>query len=261
MSKYMTYFRTFKKYYYLLTILVKRDIKKKYKGSFLGILWSLFNPLLNMVVLTVVFSTLFHDSIKNFPVYILTGNLLFGFFSSSTTASMTSIIASSHLINKVYIPKYIFTISKIISDFIFFVISLIDLIIIMTATKATITMNIIYAPIYLLLLFLFSCGISLVLATVTVFFRDMEHLYGVLTTVLLYASAIFYPVTIIPDKFQFIVRLNPVFYLIKGFRQVVYGGSTIDSNNLLICTAIAIISIVIGVLVFEKNQDKFILYV
>lgn len=261
MKKYIRYLKTFKNYYFLLTILVKKDIKKKYKGSFLGILWSLLNPLLNMIVLTIVFSTLFNRSIKNFPVYLLSGRLLFSFFTSSTTTSIKSVISAANLINKVYIPKYIITLSKIISNFIFFAISLIDLIVIMIATRADITLNIIYAPIYLLLLFVFTCGISLILATITVFFRDIEHLYGVFTTALMYASAIFYPAEIIPDKFQFILILNPMYYFIKGFRDVVYYGLPLQLSNLLICFFIAIISMIVGILVFEKNQDKFILYI
>ncbi|MCF6093261.1 ABC transporter permease [Microaerobacter geothermalis] len=261
MKKYTIYLKTFKKYSYLLTILVKKDVKKKYKGSYLGILWSLLNPLLNMIVITIVFSTLFGRTIENFPVYLLSGLLLFGFFSSSTTTAMKSVILSANLIKKVYIPKYIFTLSNIISNFIFFAISLIDLVLIMVVTRADITMNVIYAPIYLILLFLFSCGVSLILATITVFFRDLEYLYGVLITALMYASAIFYPEEIIPEKYQFILTLNPVYYFISGFRNVVYYGLPLELNNLLISSAIAVISMIVGILVFEKNQDKFILYI
>ncbi|NOU66227.1 ABC transporter permease [Paenibacillus sp. LMG 31461] len=259
-AQYITRLKTFKKYYYLLTILVKKDLKKKYKGSFLGILWSLLNPLLNMIVITIVFSELFHSDVKNFPVYLLSGLLLFGFFSSSTTASMLSVISASHLINKVYIPKYIITLSSIISNFIFFLISLIDLVIIMMATKVTITINLIYAPIYLILFFVFCCGISLILATITVFFRDVEHIYGVLTTVLMYSSAVFYPSEIIPDKYHFLLTFNPVYYFILGFRTVIYSGDSLDPYNMLLCLIFAVISMIVGIIVFEKNQDKFILY-
>lgn len=261
MEKYMTFYKTFNKYYFLLTLLVKKDIKKKYKGSFLGILWSLLNPLLNMIILTIVFSTLFGRVIDNFPVYLLSGVLLFGFFSSSTSTSMKSIISSANLINKVYIPKYIFPVSKIISDFIFFAISLSILVVIMIVTSATFTINMIYAPIYLLLLLLFSSGIGLILATIMVFFRDIEHLYGVCMTALMYASALFYPAEIIPDKYQFILTLNPVYYFIKGFRDAVYHGSPLNLNTLLICFMIAVISMLVGIFVFKKNQDKFILYI
>lgn len=261
MNKYVVYLKTFHKYYYLLTLLVKKEIKKKYKGSFLGLLWSLLNPLLNMIVLTIVFSTLFHESVENFPVYLLSGQLLFAFFASSTTVSLRSVISSAELIKKVYLPKYLVTLSNIISNFIFFAISLIDLAIIMMVTKSVISINILYAPIYLLLLFFFSSGVSLILATVTVFFRDIEHLYGVLTTVLMYSSAIFYPAEIIPEKFQFILTMNPLYYYIKGFRDAIYSGVSLDFVNLMVCFVLAAISMIIGIFVFEKNQDKFILHI
>jgi ABC-type polysaccharide/polyol phosphate export permease len=261
MNRYLTFIRTFIKYYFLLTLLVKKDLKKKYKGSILGVLWSLINPLLNMIVITIVFSTLFKNSVDNFPVYLLSGLLLFGFFSTSTSTSMKSVISAASLINKVAIPKYIITLANTISNFIFFNISLIVLVLIMLVTKAEITLNIIYAPLYLFLFFLFSCGISFILATVTVFFRDIEHLYGVLITALMYASAIFYPTSIIPDKYQFILTLNPIYYFISGFRDVVYTGVPIDSNNILICIGLAGFSMFIGITVFEKNKDKFIFYV
>lgn len=261
MEKYMTFYKTFNKYYFLLTLLVKKDIKKKYKGSFLGILWSLLNPLLYMTVLTIVFSTLFNRSIENFPVYLLSGMLLFVFFATSTSASMKSIILAASLIKKVYIPKYVLTLSNIISNFIYFVISLVVLVIIMIATNANISINIIFTPLYLILLFFFSCGISLILATVTVFFRDIEHLYGIFTQALMYASAIFYPAEIIPEKYQFILTYNPVYYFIKGFRDLVYYGMPFDLVNLLLCFILAVISMTIGIVIFAKNQDKFIFHI
>lgn len=260
MTRYITYLKTFHNYSYLLSLLVKKEVKKKYKGSFLGILWSLLNPLLHMLVLMVVFSTLFGTSIHNFPVYMLSGFLLFNFYSSSTMTSMRSIISTSSLINKIYIPKYIITLASILSNFVFFVISLIDLILVMLITKADFSFNLLYAPIYLILLFLFSFGISLLLATITVFFRDIEHIYGILITALHFASAIFYPSSIIPEKYQFILTYNPVYNYINGFRDVVYIGGAPSMSNLIICTVFALISMVVGILVFEKNQDKFILH-
>lgn len=261
MSRYVTYLKTFHKYSYLLSLLVKKEVKKKYKGSVLGILWSLINPLLHMLVLTLVFSTLFGRSIENFPVYMLCGFLLFNFFSTSTQASMRSIIAASGLIAKIYLPKYIITLATILSNFIFFIISMVALIFIMILTDANITINIMYGPIYLILLFIFSCGVSLTLATVTVFFRDIEHIYGILMTALHYTSAIFYPADIIPDKYQFILTYNPVYYYIKGFRDVVYSGVAPEVLNILICGLLAVSSMIVGVIVFEKNQDKFILHI
>lgn len=213
-----------------------------------------------MIILTIVFSSLFEISIDNFPTYVLCGRLIFDFFSQSTTASLNSIISSGHIISKVYVPKYIITLSKIISNFLFFMNSLVILIIIMLFTKAEFTLNILYAPLYFILLFLFCCGVGLILATITVFFRDMEHIYGVLTTALMYATAIFYPADIIPEKYQFVLTLNPIYYYVEGFREVVYLGNPIDIQNMLICLALGTISLVVGIIVFERNQDKFILH-
>ncbi|WP_442956386.1 ABC transporter permease [Paenibacillus sp. YIM B09110] len=261
MTRYITYLKTFQQYSYLLSLLVKKEVKKKYKGSFLGILWSLLNPLLHMLVLMLVFSTLFDTSIHNFPVYMLCGFLLFNFFSSSTMSSMNSMISASSLINKIYIPKYIITLSTILSNFIFFVISLIDLLAIMLITRMEITINILYVPLYLILLLLFSSGISLILATVTVFFRDVEHIYGVLLVALQFTSAIFYPTSIIPDEFQFVLQYNPILYYIEGFRDVLYSGIAPDITNILVCFILAIVSMIVGLFVFEKKQNKFILHI
>ena len=260
MRKYLRYLQTFKNYFFLLTVLVKTNIRKKYKGSFLGVLWSLISPLLDMIVMTIVFSTLFRRSIDNFPVYLLTGRLLFGFFSQSTKASMKSIISSARLIKKIYLPKYIITLSNLIANFWFFLISLFALVIIMIVTKAPISINILYTPFYLITLFFFSCGVSLFLSTVTVFFRDLEHIYTVFLTVLMYASALFYPADIIPDRFRLILTLNPLYHFIAGFRTVVYQGAAPEIKNLIACLGVAVVSMIIGIIVFEKNQDRFILY-
>lgn len=260
-QRYTIYFKNFRKYYFLLTLLVKKEVKSKYKGSFLGILWSFFNPLLNMIVLSIVFSTLFKHDIENYPVYLLSGMLIFSFFSGSTTVSMKSIINAEGLIKKIYVPKYIITVSKIVSNFIFFLISVPVLIIIMIFTRSEMTLNMLYAPIYIVLLLFFCCGISLILATMTVFFKDLEHIYGVLISALMYASAIFYPPDIIPEQLSFIIDFNPMHYFIEGFRGAVYYHSAFDIKNAIVCATLAVISMVIGIIVFEKNQHKFIYHI
>jgi ABC-type polysaccharide/polyol phosphate export permease len=173
---------------------------------------------------------------------------------------LRSIVASEALLKKIYLPKYIIPISTIISHFIFFMISMIDLILIIAITGNHITINIIYAPIYLILFFIFSCGVSLVLATITVFFRDIEHIYGVLIMAIHFFSAVFYPPEIIPSKFQFILTYNPIYQFIKGFRDVVYIGTSPDLINMLICSSVAITSLILGLLIFKSKQDKFILH-
>jgi ABC-type polysaccharide/polyol phosphate export permease len=252
--------KTLHRYAYLLKLLVGKKIKKKYKGSVLGIAWSLLSPLLDMVILTIVFSTLLSRDISNFPVYLLSGKLLFGLFASTTNASVNAIHNASSLIKKIYLPKYLIVLSDILSNFVFFLISLIDLIIIMGITGAGVTWQVLYAPFYILLLLIFTSGISFMLASVSVFFRDIQHIYAVFTTALMYASAIFYPAQIVPDRFQFVLQMNPLYHFIEGFRQVVYHGNSPGLINLVICLALAGLSMVIGVYIFEKNQNRFIFY-
>jgi ABC-2 type transport system permease protein/lipopolysaccharide transport system permease protein len=250
----------FKKYWYLFKVLVDKGIRKKYEGSFLGVIWSLLNPLLFMVVLTLIFSTLFAKDIENFPVYLLTGRLLYSFFASSTSSTMKCIRGFSSILNKIYVPKLVFLLSKVVSEFVIFLISMIDLVLIMIVTGADFSLNILFSPIYLALLFLFSTGAGFVLATLGVFFRDIEHIYNVFLLLLRYLSAIIYPIEIIPKEYRFIIEYNPLYQFIYGFRNCVYYGKPPELYNLIFCIVVAVLSFVIGLLIFKKNEDKFLLY-
>lgn len=182
----MKYIHNFYKYRYLLSELVFRDIKLKYRKSYLGILWSTLNPLLMMVVLTVVFSSLFQSDIKNFPVYLMTGQLIFNFFSEATNVAMTGIVGNAGLIKKVYIPKYIFPLSRILSSFVNLLFSIVALLLIMIVTKVTFNVSMLLFFVPLIYVLLLSIGVGLILSTYSVFFRDILHLYGVFTLALMY---------------------------------------------------------------------------
>lgn len=261
MNKIKNYLKSLYDYRYLLKIMIKRDIQNKYKGSYLGILWSLFNPLLQMIVLTIIFSTLFARDIENFALYMISGRILFDFFSMTTTMSIRSLTGTASLVKKIYFPKYIITLSRVISNFIIFLISLLDLVLVIVLTKATISWYIIFIPIYLILFFVFTLGVSLILSTVAVFFRDIEHLYGIVVMILMYFSAIFYPVEILPIKYELLLKLNPLYQFILGFRSCIYYNNGILLDNFLSCLIWSILSIVAGIVLFKKNQDKFILYI
>jgi len=253
-------FQGFIKYRYLLGLRVKQEIQKKYKNSALGIVWSLLNPLLQMIVMTIVFSTIFNRQIENFPLYMISGRLLFNFFADASTGSLTAIVNNAPLIQKVYFPKYILIASRVLSDFIIMLISMIDLALVMLILGAKITIFFLYAPFFLILLAIFVLGCSLIVSSLTVFFRDIEHLYGVLTMIIMYFSAIFYPDTIIPDKYRPILLFNPVFHYIAGFRHAIYYGTAPGIDNILYCTICSLVALMIGIWVFKKNQDRFILY-
>lgn len=253
--------KNFLKYRYLLKELVKRDIKLKYRRSFLGILWSLLNPLMMMIVLTIVFSTLFKRTIPNFPVYLLSGRLIYGFFSQGSKAAMKSIRSSASLLKKVYIPKYMFPLSKGLSTYVTFLISLLVLMVVMIATKVQINKNIIMSILPLIYIFIFTIGCGLILSTLAVFFRDIEHLYDVILLAWMYLTPLFYPAEIIPDKYKILLKINPLYYIITCFRESVLYGRMPSLELNLICISFSMSALIVGVIAFYKNQDKFILYV
>ena len=241
----------FFKYYDLIIEMVSRDIKIKYKKSILGFAWSILNPLLMMLVMTVVFSTLFKSDIPNFPMYLLTGQVLFGFFSESTNMSMTSILGNAGLIKKVYIPKYIFPLSKVMFGFTNMLFSLVAVLIVGLITKTKFSISIL----------LFPLGIGLILAVYAIFFRDLLHLYGILILIWTYLTPIFYPVSILPNYLQKTVIFNPMYVFINNFREIVLYGKIPTLHSNILCLFYAFLSIGIGIVVFYKNQDKFIFYI
>ncbi|WP_367303816.1 ABC transporter permease [Paenibacillus dendritiformis] len=237
---------------------MKKDIKLKYRNSFLGILWSMLNPLLMMVVLTIIFSTVFNNHINNFPVYVLTGRIIYQFFSESTNFAMDSIHANSQLIRKVYVPKYFFPLSRVCSSFITTLISTVPLLFVMLMTDVTFSWINIMFIIPLLYLLIISAGIGMLLASITVFFRDMKHLYSIVLMLIMYMTPIFYPASIIPEKYMPIIKLNPLFSVVEMFRDVVMYGQLPGLGAHFICIAYVFIYGTIGILVFYKTQDRFI---
>ena len=252
---------TLLRYKWLLYELVIRDLKIKYRRSVLGYLWSLLNPLLMMIVLTVVFSTLFRFDIPNYPVYLLSGQLIYSFFSEATNMAMSSIINSASLIKKVYIPKYIFPVSRVLSSFVTLTFSLLAMLIVMVVTQVKFTWVILLFPLPLIYILLFSIGMGLILSVLAVYFRDTIHLYSVLLSAWMYLTPIMYPFSMVPDYVKKFILLNPMYYFVEIFRQIVLYGEVPSFEMHLICVAFALLTIVVGLVVFYKNQKNFILYV
>ncbi len=214
-----------------------------------------------MIVLTIIFSTLFKSDIANYPIYLLTGRLAFTFFSDGSSQSMDSILINRGTIKKLYVPKYIFTLSVVLSSLVTYLLSLIVLFAVMIATTTPFTTFMFLAVVPTVLLLIFTIGVGLILATYTVFFRDIKHLYGVFLTLLLYASAIFFPADIIPAQFQIFLQINPLFVYIEMLRDAFLYATWFDPIQLIYGTIVAIVSLVIGIIVLYKNQDRFILYI
>ena len=245
----------------LMQELVKRDLKVKYRRSILGYLWSLLNPLLMMCVMSYVFSTIFQSTIPNFPVYLICGQTLWAFFNESTTMAMHSVVQNSALIKKVYIPKFIFPLSRITSSFVTMSFSLIAILIVMLFTRATIHWTILLFWVPLLFLFVFCCGIGLILSALSTYFRDITHLYGVLTIAWMYATPIFYDPEILPDHVRNTLEWNPIYHFITFFRSLILNGQVPGAEMWLQCALDCIVTFAIGLLIFKKLQRNFILYI
>ncbi|MGL4606011.1 MAG: ABC transporter permease [Eubacteriaceae bacterium] len=251
--------QNFVKYRHLLIELVSRDIKIKYRRSVLGLMWSVLNPLLMMLVITAVFSQIFKFEIENFPAYYLTGVLIFNFVSEATTSAMTSILSGAALIKKVYIPKYIFPLEKVLFAFVNALFSMIAVAIVFIIIQVPIKWTIILFPIPLIYTLIFSIGFGLILATINVFFRDVGHLYGVWITAWMYLTPIIYPIEILPDFVKRLLLLNPLYYFVECFREVLLYGTVPSLGLNLACIGFSVTFLILGVLIFKSNQDKFIL--
>lgn len=250
----------FYRYKSLLSELVRKDIKIKYRRSVLGILWSLLDPLLSMIVLTIVFSTLFHR-IHNYPIYYLTGYLAFQMFSSGSRQSMRTMISAAGIWKTIYVPKYLYPLSSVLSNFVTYLLSLIVLFAIMIVLNVPFTIYLIFASLPIFALIVLTFGVGLIMATLNVFFRDMEHLYGVFTMMLMYAMPIFYPPEIIPPSFRFLQTYNPLYQIIFCLRECFLYGELYPIESILFALGCAFGFLIIGLILLYKYQDKFILYV
>lgn len=248
------------RYSYLLKQLVMRDFKVKYKASVLGVLWSFLNPLLMTLVYFFVFSNLFHSNIENFIVYLMSGTILFNFFNESTSLGLNAIVGNASLITKVYMPKYIYPLSKVISAAINLVISMAPLLIVMLLTGVQFNKSLLLIPVVVLFLVCFATGMSMILSTMMVFFRDTQFLWGVLIMMWNFLTPIFYPESIIPAQFMLLYRLNPMYQICYFMRTIVLGGVSPTPITYLYCMLASFVPLALGILVFKKNQDKFALY-
>ena len=250
----------FARYRYLLFELVKKGIKIKYRRSYLGLLWTLLEPLLTMIVLTIVFGTLFGNDDPFFSVYILAGRLIYTLFSQSTTGALKSIQANASMIKKVYVPKYMYPLSSILYNYVIFLLSLIVLVVVAGVRGVKPTWHILEGITTLCILLLLSFGVGMILATIGVFFRDMEYLWNVGLMLIMYACAIFYyPEKIMNSGFSWILRYNPLYCLIENFRNAVFG-NPMNIKAEMYALVFSFVTVIIGVLVFRKKQDNFILH-
>lgn len=270
MTKYL---KNFCKYRFLLLEIVRKNIKLQYRNSVLGIFWTFLQPLLTTLVLVIVFGGIFgrdSKSVLNYPIYLLCGRLIYEFFSQSTKRAMRSITNSASVIKKVYVPKYIYPLSNVISNFVTFLISLsvlacfIAYFYFFSANPPHLTRYFFLFPVPIIILFILCIGVGLILATMQVFFRDVEYLYEVFCMLLFYMTPIFYSVEQlhIENKiFVYALMANPLYSIANMFRSCVLFGEMFNPNWLLYSLGFSVMTLLVGLWAFYKNQDKFILHI
>ncbi|QWT17564.1 ABC transporter permease [Collinsella sp. zg1085] len=253
---------------YILKQLVGKDFKLKYRRSFLGVLWSVLNPLLMMVVMSAVFSTFFSGlrgaNIVNYPLYLILGNITFGLMNDATSSSLTSIIGSSSLLKKVKIHRLVFPVQKVLFALVNFFFSLIAVAIVMLWFRIIPTWHIAWLPVGLFLLMLFCMGVGLALSALSVFFRDVIHLWGVIMTAWTYATPLFWDFAMINDmgpKMQLILKANPMYAFVMFMRDIFLYQTNPSMAVLASCTAWAALAMIVGYVIFHKTEHKFILYI
>ena len=264
--------KMFKKYKNLLSELTRKNVKLKYRNSWLGIFWSFLQPLLNMIVLSVVFGSIFgrHNKyIVCYPVWLFSGRLLYEFFNTSTTQAMTSFRRNAAIIKKVYVPKYMYPLSSVLSSFVNFAISMICYVCVWVFFKITgisggsgldVTWHFLMAIVPMFLLLVLSTGIGLILSVLAVYFRDVEYIYQVLIRLMMYLLPIIYPMQKIQENqwLTFVVKINPLYSMIELFRQCVLYGQLMSWKMLLYAFVTSTFVLVLGMLVFNWKSDDII---
>lgn len=244
----------------VLQELVKRDLKVRYKRSVLGIFWTMLNPLLMMGITTIVFSNLFRTTIGNFPIYVLSGYVVWTFFSQSTVSASSSILDSAGLTRKVYVPPALFPLASVVSAVVNLVLAMLPLAFLMAVTSGPFSWALLILPLSILVLSVFSFGLGLFLAACAVFFRDTVYTYQVLLVAWMYLTPLFYPDSIIPQRWQLIVYLNPVYHLVKLFRAPIYQAALPDPMDIAFAVGSSVVVAVFGWWFFETTRKQFVAY-
>ncbi len=247
---------------FVLRSLVTRDFKLKYRRSVLGILWSLLNPLLMMVVMAAVFSYMFKFDIEHFPLYLILGSIMFELMRKGTSDAMESIIQNQALIKKIRIEKLIFPVEKAAFELLNFALSLIAAIIVMIYFQVVPSIHALWGlPFIIVCVTAFTAGLGLLISALSVFFRDVIHLWSVILTAWNYATPIFYPFELLAPWMQTVMQFNPMYHYITFFRNIMMWNTMPGALDCLICFGMAAITFAVGLLVFRKTENKFILYI
>jgi ABC-type polysaccharide/polyol phosphate export permease len=246
------------RYRELLKNLVLTELKLRYRRSLLGFVWTMLNPLLMMLVLTLVFSTIFRFAIEDYTVFLLSTLLPWMFFSQAITLSLMSFISKGSLLHKVYFPRAVIPLSAVFSNLLNFLLALIPLAVLMLVAERSFTLALFYLPVALVALTLFTIGLSFVFSTLNVFFRDFTHMTEVLLSLLYFATPIIYPLDAVPQNYQAVLKMNPLLYLLDGFRDPVYYGRLPSAESIGFAFLAGFGALVLGWMVFRANQASLV---
>ena len=244
----------------LLRNLVERDIKVRYKRSVLGFAWMLLNPLISMIVFTVIFREVFRME-DDYPLYVVVALLVFNFFSVGSQQGLQSIVASGGLLRKVAVPKAIFPLASVVANLVNLVLSLVPLVAVMVFTGARFTAALVVVPVALVALVMFTYGVSLALATMNVFSRDVRWFYDSALLIIFYVTPIIYPARVVPEQFRFVLTANPLTRILEVFRMPIYEGRFPEASEIGLALAIGAGTLAFGWLVFHRYEDRFINYI
>lgn len=245
-----------KQYLFVIRQLVAREIKRKYSRSYLGVVWSVLNPLLNMVVLSLIFTKMFRRSIENYPLYLLTGNILWQLFTGATQAAMTVMVDNRVLLTRVKFPRVIFPIARVYSALVNFMYTFVAYLVMLLVMGIKPSATMLLMPVVVIGMTVFSLGLGMLLSVVYVFFGDIKYLYSVLLTLWMYCSAIFYPVDSLPEMMQRVVEMNPVYNYIACMRNCMLYAAWPDPAQWLRMIVWAVAAYAAGSLIFIKNQNR-----
>ncbi len=253
----MKFFKSLYEYRELLKTSISKDVRGKYKNSVLGIIWSFLNPLLQIAVYAIVFPLIMRSNLPNYTVFLCCGLIPWNFFSSAISRTSFTMIENGNIIKKVYFPRQILPLSVVTSEAVNFVISTIIILAFVLGYGMGISKFIIFYPLVLLVQYLLLIGISFVVSSITVYFRDLQHFIGILLQLLFYATPIVYASNTIPENFQWILKFNPMTYVINGYRDIFYYQQTPDLVSIAIVLGISIGMCLVGYMIFNKLQKRF----
>ena len=253
-------FKKLKQHQFLLEELIKRDFKKKYKRTYLGMLWSVLSPLLTLLVMRLVFTQFFGRGLEHYTTYLFCGNLIFSYFSEASSQGMSSLLSNSGIYSKVTVPKYLFIFSKNVQTFINYALTLLVFFLFCIFDGIAFTWKFILLLYPIICLVIFNLGMSFILSALFVFFKDIQYLWSIFTQLLMYMSAIFYTVDSFAPLAQKLFHLNPLFVYIKYFRLVVIDATIPSIWIHLLAIGYAALAFAIGALIYKKNNHRFLYY-